>query len=211
MAVTIYYTEFASRLEPDRYEAYLADLPSVLQEKIGRFRRWQDACASLLGKQLLMTALSDCGLSHTLNDIKYTTRQRPYLEQAPDFNITHSGSIVALVLSEDSRVGIDVEGIEPIEIDTFRPQFTPGEWMKINGNGDPLFGFYHYWTIKEAVVKADGEGLPKFSAVRILDESRVLLSSQLWFVRPVQLGNRYVCNVAADQEIISVTVKKIVF
>lgn len=211
MDVSIYYAEFTSRMEPGQFEAYLAMLPIKLREKIQRFRRWEDAYASLLAKQLLIAALSDWRLSYSLDDLKYTTRERPYFESAPDFNITHSGSIVALVISAHSRVGIDVEGLNPIDINTFRPQFTPPEWTKISSNADPLFGFYHYWTIKEAVVKADGDGLSKLSALRILDDNHVMLDSQLWHVQSVALKDQYVCNIAADCNIRSVSVKKISF
>jgi 4'-phosphopantetheinyl transferase len=56
-------------------------------------------------------------------------------------------------------VGIDLEEIRELAIDDFRDQFTEGEWKTIVSAREPLITFYHYWTAKECIIKADGRGL----------------------------------------------------
>ncbi len=76
-----------------------------------------------------------------------------------DFNISHSGNRVVCILSTQGRVGIDLEETGDIAIDDFQSQFTTAEWAAITGSSMPLQTFYHYWTAKESLIKADGKGL----------------------------------------------------
>ncbi len=79
------------------------------------------------------------------------------------FNISHSGSAVAIVLSSQYAVGVDVEYIRPIkDVDSIvRRYFHPQEISYFEGLPDEekSKGFYQLWTQKEAVIKALGKGL----------------------------------------------------
>jgi 4'-phosphopantetheinyl transferase len=77
------------------------------------------------------------------------------------FNLSHSHSIAVLAVSSGVEVGIDVEDIRPIEPEVARSSFSPAELSALNRlEGDQwLRGFYHCWTRKEAILKAEGVGL----------------------------------------------------
>jgi 4'-phosphopantetheinyl transferase len=77
------------------------------------------------------------------------------------FNLSHTQSIALLALSLDAEVGIDVEDLHAIEPEVAESHFSARELSdlaSLDGDGW-LRGFYHCWTRKEAILKAEGVGL----------------------------------------------------
>jgi 4'-phosphopantetheinyl transferase len=77
------------------------------------------------------------------------------------FNLTHSRNIALLALSMDTELGIDIEYLRPIEPEVAESNFSPTELAALSSlEGEAwLKGFYHCWTRKEAILKAEGVGL----------------------------------------------------
>lgn len=77
------------------------------------------------------------------------------------FNLSHSRNIALLALSTDIELGIDVEDLRPIEPEVATSHFSPAELADLSSlEGEAwLKGFYHCWTRKEAILKAEGVGL----------------------------------------------------
>jgi 4'-phosphopantetheinyl transferase len=98
----------------------------------------------------------------------YAPGGKPLLASQPAaadlrFNISHSGSCVAVALTRKRDVGIDIERIHPLpdwEAITSR-FFSAREQQLIQAlrADDRLKQFFHIWTCKEACLKATGEGL----------------------------------------------------
>lgn len=79
------------------------------------------------------------------------------------FNVSHAGDWALVALAPGGRVGVDVEAMRSdVEVRALsRRFFTPSEneaLARLSGD-DLLRGFYGCWTMKEAFVKATGEGL----------------------------------------------------
>jgi 4'-phosphopantetheinyl transferase len=73
-------------------------------------------------------------------------------------SVSHSGDIVAVALTSAGPVGIDVEAVRAIDFAALAESVcTPAEWSEVRG----LTDFYSFWTRKEAVLKATGEGLAR--------------------------------------------------
>jgi 4'-phosphopantetheinyl transferase len=97
---------------------------------------------------------SDCGGPHG----------RPRLaddKSAPAISLSHSGDRVVLAAVPDGAVGVDVEQVRPIDVPAMAAEvLAPAEaaqlW-RLPPEARPA-GFLHYWTRKEAVLKAEGEG-----------------------------------------------------
>jgi 4'-phosphopantetheinyl transferase len=85
---------------------------------------------------------------------------RPYQKenQDLDFNISHSGEWVVCGISDSGRVGIDVEKIKPISLDIAKNYFKGNEYETIvkRDGKEKLSCFFHFWTLKEAYLKAEG-------------------------------------------------------
>jgi len=85
---------------------------------------------------------------------------RPYLNISEprniDFNLSHSGNYVVMVVSNMSRVGIDIEYIEhTIDYMHLKPiTFSEKEQVLIQSSDD----FFNLWTKKESLIKAAGKG-----------------------------------------------------
>ncbi|MFE8644097.1 4'-phosphopantetheinyl transferase family protein [Sphingomonas sp. NCPPB 2930] len=80
----------------------------------------------------------------------------------PHFNLSHTDGLVACALCEGVPVGIDVERVHrPAPLEVASACFAPQEQAWLSGLPDArrTRGFYRLWTLKEAVVKAQGEGL----------------------------------------------------
>ena len=64
------YTHFNTNLSGRSWAIYMNKLPEVFQEKIERYKRWQDKQARLFGKLLLIESLKTYGYStDCLNNI----------------------------------------------------------------------------------------------------------------------------------------------
>jgi 4'-phosphopantetheinyl transferase len=84
----------------------------------------------------------------------------PALASPVRFNLSHTRGLVAAAVCVGHDVGVDVErcdrdvGVEELA----RRYFTPEEVELVRGDGG-RDAFFRLWTLKEAAVKATGEGL----------------------------------------------------
>lgn len=76
-----------------------------------------------------------------------------------DFNLSHSGNIVVLVIAND-KVGIDIEQIRPIDLEIAKNYFHEEEIKFVHSQkNNELENFYQIWALKESFIKAMGRGL----------------------------------------------------
>ncbi|MFD6507174.1 4'-phosphopantetheinyl transferase Sfp [Bacillus sp. NPDC060175] len=89
---------------------------------------------------------------------------RPQLpEGMPQISVSHSGEWVVVAFTKSAPVGVDVEQMNP-NVDVMKmaegvlTDIEIAQVMKLP-NEQKIEGFLTYWTRKEAVLKATGEGL----------------------------------------------------
>jgi 4'-phosphopantetheinyl transferase len=197
----LYYSNCAVRLTSQLFNSYLQLVPLAIQQRILKFRRWQDAQACLYGKLLLKKGLKEFGLNEDLNALIYNEYGRPYLSGSLDFNISHSGDFVVCVFNPNGKIGVDVEEIKPIAVDDFEPHFDTDEWRDINNSTNIISAFYYYWTAKEAVAKAIGKGLSiPLNRIVIKDGCSKIAQSN-WHLKPVNIGAGHIMQIASQKAI----------
>lgn len=112
---------------------------------------------------------------------------KPYLKgSALHFNISHSHGWVALVISQKSECGIDIESYQnrrlnqlPLLIDKTMSEL---EKSAIDNSSNRLYAFIDRWVLKEAYLKKSGVGLAvnlnaictEFDSISHLDYKAVL-------------------------------------
>ncbi len=78
------------------------------------------------------------------------------------FNVSHTAGLVALAVARGHRVGVDVEDARrAMRHDVAGHHFAPAEVADLRAlpaEAQPR-GFFEYWTLKEAYIKARGMGL----------------------------------------------------
>jgi 4'-phosphopantetheinyl transferase len=84
-----------------------------------------------------------------------------------DFNVSHTRDVALMAIAHDvataTRVGVDIEHAErEVGVDRLEKKFlAPGERERMSGlSADSRRRlFLHYWTCKEAMSKATGDGI----------------------------------------------------
>lgn len=108
-------------------------------------------------------------IGHYLNDnaksvqINYTSSGKPYINH-PDlqFNVSHSHNIAVYAFTYQTPVGVDIEKIRPDYEESVAKRYFSNQEYEHLSNLSPeakVNEFYRIWTGKEAIVKAQGEGL----------------------------------------------------
>lgn len=173
-------------------------LPPSVTDSANKYKRWQDAQAFLLGRYLLSEGLKRCGFDrHLITQIDYTKYKRPFLPIPLDFNISHSGKYVLCALSL-YKIGIDIEAVSSLTIDDFASCFSPEELSRITNAPDRYNEFFKYWTIKEAVIKADGKGL-SIPLEMVVVSDNIIIGENSWFIHKIDIDTGYQSHLATNE------------
>ena len=145
------------------------------------------------------------------------THGKPFLEASAHggslrFSLSHSGEIALVAVSLAREVGVDVERVRPLDdFEGFVARYLSSherEALARVPSGERLRAFFETWTLKEAYLKACGDGLlreldafdvtvgdaqPRLLAVRDRpgDEAR-------WKVRRLEPSEGYVAALTID-------------
>lgn len=216
LSVSYLYFDRQTPMPADLFDKGMSLLPACEQERIGKFHRWQDAQAGMLGKILLRRELMKIYPTSTdiLEQISYSRFRRPFLENVPlDFNISHSGNVVVCAVSTSGRIGVDVEILQAVELSYLAPQMQETEWQEIQAAPDIYRSFFYHWTRKEALLKANGKGLHlPMNAIAVHNNSAVI-EEEKWYLSELNLGNEVVCHLATACPVLEneILVKEIFF
>lgn len=128
------------------------------------------------------------------------------------FNLSHSRNLAVFGIALNRQIGVDVEHIRPLSntASIAGRYFSESERNAILGTSpnerDRMF--FLYWTIKEAYLKATGEGLSGLKKIRIScdvigahpDNPLMVAddSNQLWTVCPIHTASGYATAFAVE-------------
>ncbi len=105
--------------------------------------------------------------------LEHDDKGAPLLPDHPELSvsISHCRTAVAVAVSPEGRVGIDVECRRRTGDDVMRRVCTAAEMAAVQASADPTMAFLRLWTRKEAVLKMRGTGIQGFgSMVHALDD-----------------------------------------
>lgn len=197
----VFFTKISETFHNHLLNTHLNRFPDTFQDKIKKFRRWQDAQLCLLGRLIVETGIEKVtGRREVWKDIIYNKYGKPYLsDNSLYFNISHSDNIVVCVLHE-SEIGIDIERqSNKIELTDFKQQMTDDEWMKIISSPNRFLAFYKYWTEKEAVIKNIGKGLSIPLKSFVINNNSTQIENQTIYTRQIFIDEDYLCSIAGGE------------
>jgi 4'-phosphopantetheinyl transferase len=113
------------------------------------------------------------------NDIifQYTPKGKPYISNSPiHFNLSHSNEIAVYAVTFNKKVGIDIEYNSNISsiLELSYANFSKKECALISTLSLPEKQkmFFKLWTIKEAYLKATGEGIENLELIEIHQDEK---------------------------------------
>ena len=204
--IRIYGMTLQEALRIDR-EMMRECMPGRL-EKADRIRPENGRGLSIAAGWLMLSVL---GLKNE-NELKYTEKGKPYAPGYPLFNLSHSQEMAVMAVLENgsrhpaadteggiwlisegipvrdiSTLGVDAEQIRERNYNVIRRAFTENEqaWLEeASGREDKMKRFMQIWTLKEAVMKADGRGLgmdpASFDVLDLKDGLTLVTDGRMW-------------------------------
>ena len=183
-------------------------IPKFERRRVFRHSRWIDRqmiIAGLLMVGTVMRSSPNVGIKTVIKRIVRDPSGRPSIPNCVDYNLTHSGGIVLLAVSEGVmglRLGVDIEIIAEGWTELLDVVLTEPERSSIIRleSKNRAAEFYRSWTYKESVVKADGRGLVvPFNQISSLD-SHCRLGDSLWNVRSLDSPPGFEAHIAMSQQ-----------
>lgn len=143
-------------------------LVEPLPEEASGQRQQHDAAYGLL-----------CRLVDGTPVLEHDDKGAPCLLEYPQLHvsISHCRAAVAVAVSSDGPVGIDIECRRKIGPSLAERVCTAAEQADIAASDDPEMAFLRLWTRKEAVLKCRGTGIKGFgSMVEALNDERMAVT-----------------------------------
>ena len=214
--IYIFYIKQTEKLSEDIFQKLLLQLPEQFQKDINAYKHWESAQASLLGKILLLYGFKNLNISYSLYDIQIGEKDRPFLSFTAesllkdtvsgfiDFNISHSGEYIICAITQNAKVGIDIEKHRKLNVDLFKKYFDDNEWNEIQTSEDVQKTFFDLWSIKESVIKCDGRGVEILSETHKQyqqnNSNTVLCDAIIFHYQQVEIAPDYACCVCSNEE-----------
>jgi len=138
-------------------------LPKCRLEKIEKLKNEDAKCQSFAAGRLLVKLLAmeesveEDEVIQGLDSKNHSEDNRTVIisDKVIHYNISHTGKLVAVAISEDS-IGIDVEEKDDKSFKVTERMFSEEDKLYVNGSQER---FREIWTSKEAFLKCTGEGI----------------------------------------------------
>lgn len=117
------------------------------KEKALRIKSEIDQVRSL-ASSFLMNMLSN-------EPLHYNDTGKPFYENGPHFNVSHSGKYVVMAVSPDKEIGVDIEECVEKDLSILDRIFNEAEIKTLKEHAD----FYYLWCAKESLIKCMGSSI----------------------------------------------------
>jgi 4'-phosphopantetheinyl transferase len=201
--IRICAAQLPPELDPEWLRRLSEALPPAMHEEALRFVQPVDQARYSLGRHLISRLVAgQTRPADGLQGWRADHYGRPSLPGLPPFNLTHSGQLVALCWRErpeGAALGLDVERIRPLDLELFGPYMSGEEWDRIAASPEPMELFFHYWTAKEAVMKAEGLGFHLPIEQIALQGHLARVEGRIWHLHPLDLASGYAAHLACPE------------
>tara|TARA_B110000046_G_scaffold185784_1_gene229295 strand:+ start:292 stop:960 length:669 start_codon:yes stop_codon:yes gene_type:complete len=216
-SIKVYSTHVTERWSDETFNALMSIIPQDLRDRVNAEKDWENQHGSLARKLMLWHGMNEMGAN--MNDLfeclDFTKSGKPYIIDAPHFSLANDGAVAVCAISESSILGIDIERLKPINLGDYRDNMTYLEWREIYSHIIPLRRFYEFWTIKESVLKADGDQESVDIKEIYIQPDIAFFNAKTWYINPFEMDYYgHICflvasNPHADIEVIDVNLPEI--
>lgn len=120
------------------------------------------------------------------------------------FNISHAGVWAVCAYNPLGDIGVDIEKRVPIDIHDYKEVLTTDEFsalMQNNSNVD----FFRLWSLKEAIIKADGRGfylspLTFTLPCPLVNGAGIKVAGKCWHLYSQEIEEEYVLAAASTTD-----------
>ncbi|WP_461673156.1 4'-phosphopantetheinyl transferase family protein [Priestia megaterium] len=161
--IEIYALKKPNFIPNDTYSDLLERLSENKKKKILGRRKRENTYTEILG-ELIIRYLVCQKYNVNNSDVEFYSNiyKKPLLKNFTNFhfNLSHSEDWVVCI-TDTSHVGIDVEYVQPIDLDILKTFFSAQEYedLKQLNLDHRISYFYDLWTLKESYIKALGIGI----------------------------------------------------
>jgi len=192
---------------------YRCDNPETIlspdeRERAGGYHSINASLQYIHARCLLREVLS-LYLDHNPGDIifEYSKNGKPHIRgeslDGVQFNISHSGDAVAIIVSRGRKVGIDLEKIRDDipDLELSKRFFSYAETAaisRVHGLKRTEF-FLKLWTRKEALLKATGEGIGGLNTnIDLFNKHSIFYNGTSWQVHDFTVPPGYASALAIE-------------
>lgn len=196
----IFYHKFSTPFPIKKWGFYFQQMPEDIQERIRRYRKEENKYQLMIGRLLLKEGMHQLGhRDFKLIDLYYNEYNCPLWQTDVQFNIAHSGNVVACAFSNELKIGLDVEKIRDINLKDFEYILNDLDQKNIESATNPYDAFFKIWTIKEAVTKALGKGLSVDVQQIYIYEDYAALGETKWYYQSLDLAKGFAAYLVMDE------------
>lgn len=118
---------------------------------------------------------------------------KPTLPGGPEFNVSHSGDVVLIGVTDGIPIGVDVELVrEKPRLDAIARRFfskSEADYLEALDSTQRTAAFFRLWTLKEALVKAIGTGIAGNLSQTEVDTATLLDDHPRFLRMPPEAGD----------------------
>ena len=144
----------------------LSQLPEADQKQIAAAANEKRKSELTFGRTLLRKSLNYLNNPLSEREVTVDSTGKPFIKNCYEFSISHSKDFVALAVSADQSVGIDIQFKDASrDIDEIVKSYASDEEQEFFNSLEPqdkLNWFYKSWAAIEAAAKVNGAGIANF-------------------------------------------------
>lgn len=196
------------------------ELPAQKREQISKLRQQSDQVLSLAGLQLLKIGMAQfTDIPFSLKQLQFPAKNKPFFDGDVDFNISHSGNIAICAISNNMKIGIDIElqrQVKSAIVNKFLSEKNNKTHKSEEKNKQQ---FFELWTKNEAIIKAANHGSIFTMHEISLQNQGGFYQDHFWYTYPVNINTtdnhssdinkEYTCHIACSEKITGNELKKI--
>lgn len=134
--------------------------------------------------------------------VNRTDTGKPVITQGVHFNVSHSGDLILMAVSEERAVGVDIERKREVQrVDAMLRRWLSAEEQAVHASlhregASPSEAFLRLWSLKEARLKALGVGISGAARVQLDIVEAMTLDGLLERLEAQRLDAGYVGAIA---------------